>query len=969
MKKPTENRFEDQIENHLIDIGYIKDTTKNFDTNHCLLSKQLIQFIQDSQPKKYEKLKDHFFEGRDEKIFERIDNQISKYGVINVLKNGIRIRDLKFDLYIRMPKSHNNPDHISEYKKNKFIVVRQLEYKKNRKLSIDTVLFINGIPIVTIELKNQLTGQDISDAINQYKKDRDPKDKLLSFKRCFAHFGVDNDEVAISTELKLKQTRFLPFNKDISNPQTDGYKSEYLWKDILSIKSLSEILENYVHVSIEHESQYDQKSEKVIDVQKELLIFPRYHQLEVLRKISNQLRSEGVGNNFLIQHTTGSGKSYEIGWLSHLLSSFYKNPEDEKGLFDTVLVITDRKNLDKQIREVVESLQETAGVVETVTKDSKQLKKFIEESRKIITTTIQKFPVISKQISKQKNKKFAVVIDEVHSSQMGKSSQELRRAISDIDNNEDNQESEIISEIKKRGKLQNVSFFGFTGTPKPETLEVFGRKNDDGMKEPFHVYSMERSIHENFTLNVLDGYVSYKTFFKLNEISDDINISSKKDKSKIFKFVEENDQTIDKKVEIIVDHFIKKSKHTLNGSARGMVVVSSRPQCIEFFRRINKTLERKGEPYRSLVSFSDFEMEGEKYSEHELNREVGFYEKDIPRGFKDPKYRLLIVSNKFQTGYNEPLLQSMYVDRKLNDISCVQTYSRLNRIKPNKKVFILDFKNKPEEVQSYFQKFYGSIFLANETDPDKLHDLITDINSYKLLNNEDVSKFSSIYVRKNRIDGDLQPLLNKVVDGWNLLEDEDKKIFKSQCKSFINFYNLIIQVIDYQVEDHFEYYLFFQHLISKLIIKDGKTRDLSDYLDLDNIEIVKSYEGFEDLEKENYEFDEIDPLTKGIIEDTTLSLKELILELNEQYGSIFSESQVDKILDLEKSAKRIPDIKKIVNSNNTEEDCMKYILSSLSESLSKNYLDDIDFYKKIETSNILIPISKRIYQELVVEEQ
>ena len=362
-------------------------------------------------------------------------------------------------------------------------------------------------------------------------------------------------------------------------------------------------------------------------------------------------------------------------------------------------------------------------------------------------------------------------------------------------------------------------------------------------------------------------------------------------------------------------------------------------------------------------------MEGEKYSEHELNREVGFYEKDIPRGFKDPKYRLLIVSNKFQTGYNEPLLQSMYVDRKLNDISCVQTYSRLNRIKPNKKVFILDFKNKPEEVQSYFQKFYGSIFLANETDPDKLHDLITDINSYKLLNNEDVSKFSSIYVRKNRIDGDLQPLLNKVVDGWNLLEDEDKKIFKSQCKSFINFYNLIIQVIDYQVEDHFEYYLFFQHLISKLIIKDGKTRNLSDYLDLDNIEIVKSYEGFEDLEKENYEFDEIDPLTKGIIEDTTLSLKELILELNEQYGSIFSESQVDKILDLEKSAKRIPDIKKIVNSNNTEEDCMKYILSSLSESLSKNYLDDIDFYKKIETSNILIPISKRIYQELVVEEQ
>ena len=965
MKKPTEERFEDQIEVSLVDRGYIKDVSKNFDTKYCLLPNKLIEFIQSTQPNKYEKLKDHFFEERDTKIFERIDSQISEFGVVHVLKNGINLRDVKLDLYIRTPKSLNNPDHISDYKKNKFILVRQLKYKEGSKLSIDTVLFINGIPIITIELKNQLTGQDIDDSINQYKKDRDPKDKLLSFKRCFVHFGVDNDEVAMTTELKLGETRFLPFNKGISNPITNGYKSEYLWKEILIPESLSEIIENYVHVSKESESLYDSKTDKVIDIQKEVLIFPRYHQLEVLRNIQTQLKSEGVGNNFLIQHTTGSGKSYEIGWLSHLLSSLYQKPEDKKGLFDSVLVITDRKNLDSQIRQVVESLQQTDGVVETVTKDSQELKKYIEENRKIITTTIQKFPVISKQISQQKNKTFGVIIDEVHSSQLGRSSQELRRTISDVEEEKD--DNTIINEMKRRGKLKNVSFFGFTGTPKQETIEIFGRKNHEGKKEPFHVYSMERSIHENFTLNVLDGYVSYKTFFKLNEINEEVDISSKKDKNKVFKFVEEDDQTIDQKVEIIVDHFINKSKQLINDTSRGMVVVSSRPQCVKFFKKINKVLEEKGEIFRSLVSFSEFEYEGEKYSEKELNREVGFDQSDIPRGFKHPKYRLLVVSNKFQTGYNEPLLQSMYVDKKLNDINCVQTYSRLNRIKPNKKVFILDFKNKPEEVQRHFQKFYGSMFLVKETDPDKLHDLLIHLYNYRVLDKEDVEEFSRIYTENKREDGQLQPYLNKVIEKWSELEEDEKKLFKSQCKSFISFYDLIIQVINYQIEDHFHHYLFFQNLISKLIIKDGTTRDLSEYLDLKNIQIVKSYEGHEGFEKKDHDFEEIDPTTTNLIEDTTLSLKELIVELNNKYGSIFSDSQVDKIINLEKSTKEMPEIKDIVNLSNTEEDCLRHILSSLNESLSENYIEDIDFYKKIEDSKVLIPISKKIYQDLISE--
>ena len=647
MKKPTEKRFEDQIEISLIDNGYIKDETINFNKDYCLLTNQIIEFIVDSQQEKYEKLKDHFYEERDKKIFERIDQQIKEFGVIHVLKSGIHLRDVKIDLYIRSPKSTNNPDHVKHYKKNKFIVVRQLEYKNASKNSIDTVLFINGIPIITIELKNQLTGQNIENAIKQYKTDRDPNDKLLSFKRCLAHFGVDNDEVVMTTNLKLGKTRFLPFNKDISNPITEGYKSEYLWKEIFTTKSISEILENYVHTFTEIESVYNVEKDQVEDIQNTILIFPRYHQLEVLRKIAIQLIKEGVGGNFLIQHTTGSGKSYEIGWLAHLLSSFYQNPDDEKSIFDTILVVTDRKNLDKQIREVVESLQEQSGVVESVTKDSKQLKKCIEENRKIIVTTIQKFPVISKQISKQKNKKFAVIIDEVHSSQMGATSEELRRTISDI--NDANKENEIIMEMKKRGKLSNVSYFGFTGTPKPETLEVFGRKNDHGMKEPFHLYSMEKSIHENFTLNVLDGYVYYKTFFKLHEITDDISISAKKEKAQIFKFIQKQDETIDYKVEIIIDHFINKSMNNLNNTARGMVVVSSRPQCVEFFRRINKVLEQRGESFRSLVSFSDFEIDDEKYSEKALNNEVGFEQSDIARGFKHPKYRLLIVSNKFQT--------------------------------------------------------------------------------------------------------------------------------------------------------------------------------------------------------------------------------------------------------------------------------------------------------------------------------
>ena len=969
MYKPTEKRFEDQIESFLKSIGYIKNTNLLYDKRLCLIPSVFIEFIKNSQNEKYQSLKDQLFDEVDNQILKRLDDEITYFGIVHVLKKGFNVRDKAFQVMINIPRSKNNPDHIEDYKKNIFSLIRQLKFNEQTEQSIDTVIFLNGIPLCSIELKNQLTNQSIEDAITQYKNDRDPINKLLKFNRCLVHFGVDNDQVVMTTNLNKEKTKFFPFNKAIINPLTDGYRSEYLWKEVLIKDSLINIIERFVHISEIKSFKYNPTKKKVEEVINKSLIFPRYHQLEIINNITKQLNDEGVGGNFLIQHTTGSGKSYEIGWLTHTLSSFYKDIDDTKKLFDTVIVVTDRNVLDEQLRNIIENLQDVKGVVNSVVEDSTQLKKFLEEGKSIIITTIQKFPVISKSLKINHSRNYAVIFDEVHSSQGGKSTQELKRSISNKDNESSNDYDELIlNEIKIKGKKNNVSFFGFTGTPKKETLEIFGRnKEGEKNKKAFHSYTMEQSIHEGFTLNVLKNFTYYKRYFKLKELENDIEISSSKSKSQIFNFVDDQEITINNKISIILDHFLNKTLHEINGQSRAMIVVSSRPHCVKYFRKINEELINRGSNLKCLVGFSKFDDDdtNQTYDEKTLNREVGL-EESIPIGLKYPQFRLLVVSSKFQTGFDEPNLQSMYIDKNLNDIQCVQTLSRLNRITDGKKrTFILDFKNTPEKVQSSFQKFYGSINLINEADPEKLHDVLTKIKFFNIIDYLDVKKFCGIYNSIPRKDEHLQPPLNNTLLLFQKLDDERKKEFKVLLNRFVEYYDLVIQVIDYKVIEHFEYYQYFENLVTKLQTEKTKTRDISEFLRLSSLKIDKNFEGEKTLESSDAEIEGINIDSDNFFEDGVINLKELIKSINEIYHTNFSDNDRTKFNDIKSSV--IDDkLKNIVLGDNTSIDSKKIIFEKIKNVIYKTYDSDYEFFKKInENPSVINTLSNIVYKEII----
>lgn len=501
MKKYTETDFEQHITNSLIEAGWTERHFSEYKRELCLLPEVLLGFIQRSQEKTYQKLVDQYGSETDSKLLVRIDSQIAKKGVHEVLRSGIKDRGCHFSLVYFPPKSGLNPDHAELYKFNELNVVRQLHYSTRNENSIDLVYFINGIPIVTMELKNQLTGQNITNAEWQYKKDRDPREPLLKFKRCLAHFCVDNDRASMTTKLAGTSTFFLPYNKGIVNPiDPTGHKTTYIWKEVLNSWSILDIIENYVHLAIEEKKKWDSVKKKVEAKTSETLIFPRFHQLEVTRQLREAVIDEGAGQNYLIQHTTGAGKSFEIAWLGHMLSSLYPDKTSTDRIFDSIIIITDRRVLDRQLRNTVKQFQRTKGLVKAAEYNSQQLKKFLEDGKDIIISTIQKFPVISESMTDLPGKNFAVIVDEVHSSMGGKSAQALKDTLTPLDEEENEEYQDIdevvLSRMRSHGKQGHISFFGFTGTPKNKTLEIFGRKNEEGQFVPFHRYSMRQSIHE-----------------------------------------------------------------------------------------------------------------------------------------------------------------------------------------------------------------------------------------------------------------------------------------------------------------------------------------------------------------------------------------------------------------------------------------------------------------------------------------
>ena len=951
---PTEEKFEEHIERHLRSIGYTSTDFKSYDRSLCLIKDKVLEFIKKTQSEKWDQLTQIYGVDTESKVLTRISSEISKRGVVDVLRNSIVDRGIYLDLCYFEPNSDLNPEHLKLFQTNQFTVVRQLHYSNKNENSIDMGLFLNGLPIVTMELKNQLTGQNIKHSQNQYRNDRDPKEPLLQFKRCMVHFCVDNDRVSMTTRLSGPKTFFLPYNRDLENPPVEtGYRSKYLWEEILTPPSLLDVIENFVHLAKDEDLYFDEKSQSIKKKTKEALIFPRYHQLDLIRNFRRQLREDGVGKNYLVQHTTGSGKSYSIGWLSHTLTSFYESEGDTKRMFDTIIVVTDRQVLDEQLGKLIRSLQKDEGIVHT-TRDggSKELREVLEKGKDIVITTIQKFPFISETISSLGDRKFGVIIDEVHSSQSGELSKELKKSLSRSDDDDEFDYEEMLrQEIQSRGKQDHISFFGFTGTPKEKTLELFGTKTPEGQFVPFHIYSMYQSIHEGFTVDVLQNYTTYKRYFKVKQTKDgDIEIPTGRGKKELVKYVDSHEMTIQNKVQIMLNHWIDKGSKEIQGRSRGMVVTQSRKHCVWYFKEINKQLEERGMTYKCLVGFSgEVSVDGEKHTESGCNQTIG-HDGNVPLGLKNPQYRILVVANKFQTGFDEPLIQSMYVDKKLGGVQCVQTLSRLNRTTSGKtQTFTLDFTNKTEDIRESFQRFYQSTILDGETDPNRLYDTQREVYDYHLYTQRDVDRFCEVFYDPDRDEGGLHPILDSAVDKFKSIDDtETREECRSQIQSYIRLYGYLSQIVTFTDIELEKTFVFLKYLNKKLPKRETERFDISDNIDLDSLRIQKTFERIEELQRTDTVL-EAPEFSGGTQVDPVYDLlSEIINQVNNTYGVNLTEE--DKI-DIQRLKERLSsniEIKKYMTGQNTEDNKRNFFKEQFDGAMVDYINERFDFYKKMD---------------------
>jgi len=939
VRVPTEKRYEEHIErelNSLLDDGlqfhskvHQRDDSW-YDKNLCVVGDEFIEFLKETQKETYDTLQKKYKENTDKNILSRLNKEIDSKGLIYVLRKGFNdVHGGNIKTLFFQSNSSLNPERRKKYLQNKFLLVRQLHYSPNNNNSIDIVIFINGIPILTIELKNQLTGQTVENSDKQYRFDRNPKgEPLLKFQRCICHFSVDNDKVNMTTKLDGKDTFFLPFNKTLNNLETksDGFKVDYLWKEVLTPTSLLDIIENFVLFTNTSDYLWSDEKRKVIEKKKPVLIFPRYHQLEVIRKLKSQVQKDGVGTNYLVQHTTGSGKSYSIGWLSFMLTNLFKNDGKDR-VFDSIIVITDRKVLDKQLQDTITSLQQVQGVVQQIDKNSEQLRKSLSSGKNIIVTTIQKFSVVVNRMKELNGMNFGVIVDEVHSSQGGKGTKNLNKTLSlnldEVQGMVNDEISKIRSEMKSRQKQNHISFFGFTGTPKPQTLEVFGTPvKGTTQKRPFHTYTMKQSIGEGFTLDVLKSFTPVKRWFKLKGKGEDVELPENRGKKELIKWVDSNPETITRKCSIIIDHLLNTTVKSIEGRGKGMVIVRSIEDSVKFFIEMNKQLKDKGlhNKIKCVVGFSgEQQVNGEKVTEHSLNKENGFDSKDIPTGFKNPLYRVLIVCNKFQTGFDEPLLHSMFIDKSINGVQCVQTLSRLNRKTRGKKsTFVLDFVNKVETIQESFQNFYQTTILSEDTDPNLVYDILDKIRNYNLFTPQEIDDWNNIFFTENRDDSLLQPTLNEVLNRWKELSDEDRDLSRTQFSNYCKLYGYISMVHQFDNIELEKHYIFFEYLRKKFPVDGNERIDVSDLVDLDSLNLDIKGKLNISLEQEDTVFDPNEYGDgKGKDEEEFDLLSEIINEINEHFGKS-PEGTEEGTKNLIKDIVNDEEFKSVIKSNNTD---------------------------------------------------
>ncbi len=822
--------------------GWICGNPNDYDREYCVDLVQLSEFLRETQPKASEVLALEEDGPTRRKFLARLQGEVGKRGVIDVLRKGVKDGPHHAELFYGAP-SPGNPLAAERYAQNRFSVTRQLRYSRDEtQLALDLGLFINGLPVATFELKNSLTKQTVEDAVQQYKRDRDPREKLFEFGRCVAHFAVDDHEVRFCTHLKGKGSWFLPFNLGWNDgagnpPNPNGLKTDYLWKRLLTRNGLTDILENYAQVV----EAKDEKTGKRSAVQ----IWPRYHQLDVVRNLLADVGRHDAGKRYLIEHSAGSGKSNSIAWLAHQLIGLRK---DGAEAFDSIIVVTDRRILDKQIRDTVKQFAQVGATVGHAER-SGDLRAFIESGKKIIISTVQKFPFILEEIgNEQRGRRFAIIIDEAHSSQGGRTSAALNMALSEAGAEEEDETAEdMINRIMDARKLlTNASYFAFTATPKNKTLETFGEAYDAGGKtrrRPFHGYTMKQAIQEGFILDVLGRYTPVESYYKLvKKIEGDPEFDTKRARKKLRRYVESHDHAVRLKAEIMVDHFHEQvlALHKIGGKARAMVVTGGIERAVQYYHAIRQYLLERRSPYQAIVAFSgEHEYGGGKVSEASLN---GFPPGRIADEIRQDPYRFLICADKFQTGYDEPLLHTMYVDKVLSGIKAVQTLSRLNRAHPQKHdVFVLDFMNDANTIQAAFADYYRTTILSEETDPNKLHDLKAALDGYQVYADAEIDRLVTLYLGgadRDRLD----PILDACVAHYREQLDEDGQVdFKGKAKAFGRAYDFLAAILPYTNAEWERLSIFLNFLVPKLPapVEEDLSRGILESIDMDSYRVEK----------------------------------------------------------------------------------------------------------------------------------
>jgi len=843
-----EIEFEKHIEKELVCLHHFRkrEAETDYDKANTFDTALLFEFLRTTQPDKVAKLNELSGDAFEARLLRRIDDEISKRGVIDCLRKGIEEGPVKFDLMYFRPVNSENPDVEERFNANIFSIIRQVKFSQATEQSIDAVLFVNGIPIVTTELKNELTGQNVYHAIRQYQNDRDPREKLFSFKRCMVHFAMDTSEAFMTTELKSERTFFFPFNKGYElgagNPPVEGkHKTYYVWESLWAPESLADLLQFFAHA-------YEEIRENRLgrEYKQPVQLFPRYQQWRTVLDLLSASQENGAGKNYLIQHSAGSGKSLTIAWLAHRLVNLFD--DQNKRVYDAVIVLTDRRVLDKMLREIIRALSSTPGVFVPAGEDGVRLKDALEGDAQIISTTIQKFPFVNGLVNQLSTKKFALIVDEAHASQSG----ELTRAVQDRLSSEDS-EDWLLEQVNSRQQPSTISYFAFTATPKHETLERFGQKQSDGSFVPFSLYSMKQATEEKFILDVLANYTTYKTYFKLlKKAAEDPTVPRARALSAILSHVNLHETTLEQKIEVIMGHFENTVKELLRGESKAMIVTSSREAAARYKLALDDYLRKHNYPHKTLAAFTgSVDIDGQSYTETSIND--GIPEDNTPKEFKKAEYRFLIVAEKYQTGFDEPFLCAMYVDKHLSSgVQAVQTLSRLNRTARDKdQVFVLDFVNEVQDIQKAFQPYYTTTVISEGTDINALNDLRRALYDVYPVSDETLNAFvamidpdtEEIHQNTNAFIDKLAEEIHSVLphgsEGDVIAEDKYGE-FLSIANVYTKRHPYLAQVVGYSEVSHEKLYLLLKYLLKKLP-KDPKKPliEILKYVDMDSVRVVR----------------------------------------------------------------------------------------------------------------------------------